>query len=169
MHTFAQDARVLSEHQGMQYREAHSGEGTASFDAKWIRQVLLNLLANALKVSPPGGSIDIHSVLSGPSWRVSLVDEGSGVEPQSLQRIFERFVRLGAQTAAFDSGSGLGLAICRSIVELHQGRIWAEPGPEGRGLRVVFELPRQPRLADDSATARTGGGESARHQQWHSD
>jgi two-component system heavy metal sensor histidine kinase CusS len=172
MQGFAQDARVLSEHHGMLYGDSHEGDGVACFDAKWIRQVLLNLLSNALRVSPPGGRITIASTLSGPSWRVSVTDDGPGVETQALSRIFERFVRLGPQTAAFDSGSGLGLAICRSIVELHQGRIWAEHGPDGRGLRVVFEIPRLPASLDDTAArnaATRASGESARHQQWHSD
>jgi two-component system heavy metal sensor histidine kinase CusS len=174
MQGFAQDARVLCEYRGIRYSDTHEGDGTACFDAKWIRQVLLNILANALNVSPAGGLVTIRSVLSGPSWRVSLLDEGPGVEPQSLHKIFERFVRLGPQTAALDGGSGLGLAICRSIVELHQGRIWAEPGPEGCGLRVVFEVPRQLLSQDDAATAArlaasSGGAESGRHQQWHSD
>ena len=172
MQGFAQDARVLSEHHGAQYVDAHEGDGVACFDAKWIRQVLLNLLSNALRVSPPGGRITIASILSGPSWRVSVTDEGPGVETQALARIFERFVRLGPQTVAFDSGSGLGLAICRSIVELHQGRIWAEHGPDARGLRVVLEMPRQPASLDDAAATRAAArssGESARHQQWHSD
>jgi signal transduction histidine kinase len=111
---FAPDARVLTEHRGMRYRDAHAGDGSAYFDAKWIRQVLLNLLANALKVSPRGGRIDIHSELGNQSWRVSVLDEGPGVEAQALTRIFERFVRLGPQAADPESGSGLGLAICRS-------------------------------------------------------
>jgi signal transduction histidine kinase len=175
---YAQDARVLSEHRGMHYVDNHSGDGSAFFDAKWIRQVLLNLLSNALKVSPPGGMVTVQSELSGPSWRVSIMDEGPGVEPKSLDRIFERFVRLGPQATepGGNGGSGLGLAICRSIVELHQGRIWAEAGTDGRGLRVVFELPRQPlatnemiTLARQQANGTIGATDSARHQQWNTD
>jgi signal transduction histidine kinase len=166
LQTFTQDARVLTEHRGIRYRETHEGDGDAYFDAKWIRQVLLNLLANALKVSPPGGQVTLQSVLGNQHWRVSLLDEGPGVEAQSLGRIFDRFVRLGPQTAEFDSGSGLGLAICRSIVELHQGRIWAEPGSEGRGLCVSFEIPRQVAAKAEPAAA---GAASGRQQQWHSD
>ncbi|MBL8267132.1 sensor histidine kinase, partial [Steroidobacter sp.] len=57
------------------------------------------------------------------------------------EKIFERFVRIAAPSGEDDSGSGLGLAICRSIVQLHHGWIRAETGGEGRGLRVVFEIP----------------------------
>jgi two-component system heavy metal sensor histidine kinase CusS len=165
LHTFAQDARVLSEHRSIQYHDTHTGNGTACFDARWIRQVLLNLLSNALKVSTAGGQVTIRSELGSHDWRVSLLDEGPGVAAQSLGRIFDRFVRLGTQHAD-DGGSGLGLAICRSIIELHQGRIWAEPAPGGRGLCVSFEIPRQPRLKSVPAAS---GVDSGRQQQWHSD
>jgi two-component system heavy metal sensor histidine kinase CusS len=74
-------------------------------------------------------------------WRVAVEDEGPGVPADQRERIFERFVRVGSATSADDRGTGLGLAICRSIIELHAGRICASPGTGGRGLRVTFEIP----------------------------
>ncbi len=111
--------------------------GNVAIDGKWIRQVLLNLLANALNVSPRGGQVTLISQFRAKTWSVAVEDEGPGVPGEQRERIFERFVRLGGSS----SGSGLGLAISRSIVGLHRGRIYAEAAPNGRGLRVVFELP----------------------------
>lgn len=143
MQGFAQDARVLCEHSGITFSDTHEGAGRVAFDAKWIRQVLLNFLTNALKMSPQNGTIALRSELSDAVWRVSVEDEGPGVPAAQRERIFERFVRLGSATAD-DGGSGLGLAICRSIIELHYGHIRAESRTSGRGLRMVFEVPVQP-------------------------
>jgi two-component system heavy metal sensor histidine kinase CusS len=138
---FATDARVLAEHRGVRYSDSHEGDGRVVFDPKWIRQVLLNLLTNALNVSPPNGTVTIRSLLSGSTWRVSVEDEGPGVPIEMRARIFERFMRLAVREGLEDAGSGLGLAICRSVVQLHNGTIRAEAGAGGRGLCVVFELP----------------------------
>ena len=138
---FEQDARALAEHRGMSFAAAIEGGGKVDFDAKWLRQVLLNLLQNAMNVSPPGGRISLVSGFTVDAWRVSLEDQGPGVAPEQRERIFERFVRLEAAGAREEKGSGLGLAISRSIIGLHRGTIRAEAGAAGVGLRVVFELP----------------------------
>ncbi len=136
---FAQDARVLAEDRGVRFAETISGAGRVEFDPKWIRQVLLNLVANALKYSPRGGLITLTAEFTVESWRVAIEDDGPGVPPEQRERIFERFVRLeGAQD---EKGSGLGLAISRSILGLHHGTIRAEASTRGTGLRVVFEIP----------------------------
>lgn len=140
LEVFAQDATALAEHTGRIFAHQHRGAGAAAFDEKWIRQVLLNLVTNALNASAPGGRITLRSELGPGAWRVCVEDEGAGLPPEQHERIFERFSRLG-QPASGDRGSGLGLAISRSIVRLHGGEIHAEPGPDGRGLRVVFFLP----------------------------
>jgi two-component system heavy metal sensor histidine kinase CusS len=140
---FATDARVLAEHRGVRYRDSHEGEGTVAFDPKWIRQVLLNLLTNALHASPANSAVTVRSVLTDQMWIVSVEDEGLGVPAELRAKIFERFVRLPSPTGTETAGSGLGLAICQSMVQLHDGRIRAEAGANGRGLRVVFELPAE--------------------------
>jgi two-component system heavy metal sensor histidine kinase CusS len=139
LHAFAQDARVLSEHESRGFVLASEGEGLVAFEAQRIRQVLLNLLANALCASPRGSVITLRSAFGAGVWRVSLEDQGPGVPANEHERIFERFVRLGTPTD--ELGSGLGLAICRSIIELHRGRIWAEAVVGGPGLKVLFEIP----------------------------
>jgi two-component system heavy metal sensor histidine kinase CusS len=140
LHVFAQDARVLAEHHGRLFVLECRGQGSVAFEGKRIRQLLLNLVANALDASPQEGRITLQSSFTAGVWRVSVADEGPGVPADQRERIFERFVRLGNR-GADDRGSGLGLAICRSIVELHGGRIWAESGLGASGLRVVFEIP----------------------------
>ncbi len=142
LESFRPDAAALAEHVGCRFALIHEGDGLVSFDPKWLRQVLLNLLTNAIKASSRGGLITLRSTIAG-HWRVVLEDQGTGVPPDQYERIFERFVRLGP-TSLDDRGSGLGLAICRSIIRLHQGHIFAEPGPEHVGFRVIFEIPAAP-------------------------
>jgi signal transduction histidine kinase len=142
LQNFEQDARVLAEHRGVRFAESVSCAGWALFDPKWIRQVLLNLLSNALAVSPRGSEVRLLSDTEGGVWRVAVEDEGPGVPPEQRERIFERFVRLERQDQEGPGGgSGLGLAISRSIVGLHKGTIRAVPSERGRGLRVIFEIP----------------------------
>jgi len=137
--SFAVDARALGEYRGIEVVAECTGEGSAEFDPKWIRQVLFNLVTNALRVSPRAGRVRITSEVEPEAWRLAVEDEGPGVPPDQLERIFERFVRLRSPTGE-DSGSGLGLPISRSIVGLHHGAICAEPR-QPRGLRVIIRLP----------------------------
>lgn len=141
MQGFAQDARALAEHRGMAFAARIEGHGTVDFDPKWLRQVLFNLLQNALNVSPRGGRISLVSDFTVDAWRVAIEDQGPGVPPAQRERIFERFVRLESAGTEEVKGSGLGLAISRSIIGLHHGTIRAEAAVQGAGLRVVFELP----------------------------
>jgi len=140
---FSHDAQVLAEHHRCIFALHHHGQGLVAFEGKWLRQVLLNLLTNALNVSSEGSRVTLDSEVDNEQWRVSLTDQGPGLNEEQRERIFERFVRIpGTQRGGEDRGSGLGLAICRSIVALHRGRIFAEASPLGPGLRVIFEIPR---------------------------
>lgn len=138
---FEQDAQVLAQHFGCRFRLETSGSGAVAFDRRWIRQVLLNGLINALHVSPKGGNVTLGSRLDDARWDVSITDEGPGLSAYQRERMFDRFVRFNTAPTG-ERGSGLGLAICRKIVELHRGRIYGKPNPAGRGLRLSFELPR---------------------------
>jgi two-component system heavy metal sensor histidine kinase CusS len=108
-----------------------------------LRQLLLNLVANALNASPPAGLVTLESSRVSGGWRFVVVDEGPGVPHNQLEQIFERFVRCHPLSGAgVGSGHGLGLAICRGIVELHGGKIRAANRLDGGGgLRVEVELP----------------------------
>jgi signal transduction histidine kinase len=157
LYTFEQDARALVEHGGSRCVCIHEGQGDVAFDAKWIRQVLLNLVTNSLAASSPGGLIKICSVLGPSGWTVSVEDQGIGVPEEQRERIFDRFVRLGTSDERGKRGTGLGLAICRGIAELHGGRIYAAATSSGLGLRVVFELPAT--AADRAEAAQTPASE----------
>ena len=138
---FAQDALVLTEHNGMCFILDHSGGGEVTFEPKWMRQVLLNLLVNAIRVSPAGGEIRLRSAIDDGAWRLSLEDQGPGLSEEHRLRMFERFVRFVGPGAEKLAGTGLGLAICRSIVGLHGGQIQACPAQAGTGLNVEIRIP----------------------------
>lgn len=110
-------------------------------DQDKVRRVLINLVHNAVKWSPPGETITIQAVSDGREVMISVFDNGPGVPPDQTGRIFERFYQLDASRSGTD-GTGLGLAICKHIVEAHGGRIWAE-GANGKrkGGRFYFTLP----------------------------
>lgn len=141
--SFNADAQVLAEHRGLSFSFSHDGTGLALCEPRWLRRVLLNLLSNAVNASPPGGTVRLRSEVTGDLWRVSIEDEGPGVPAAEREHIFDRFVRLKG-VRSDTQGTGLGLAICRSIIELHHGRIFVESGGDGRGLRAIFEIPAQP-------------------------
>ncbi|MFN2134562.1 MAG: sensor histidine kinase [Candidatus Promineifilaceae bacterium] len=105
-----------------------------------ISRVLDNLLGNALRHTPQGGRIRISAQRDQGSVTVTVQDSGPGFSPEDLPRLFEQFYRGEQARSRATGGAGLGLAIARGIVEGHDGRIWAENGPEG-GARVVFQLP----------------------------
>ncbi|MFZ5815140.1 MAG: ATP-binding protein [Bacillota bacterium] len=111
-------------------------------DAGRLEQVLDNLLANAARYSDPGRSIRLETVVRDHALRTSVCDEGIGIPPDELEKVFDRFYRGEAPSIRKLRGTGLGLAICRGIVESHGGRIWAERNPErGSTFHVTLPLP----------------------------
>jgi PAS domain S-box-containing protein len=117
-------------------------------DAARVQQVLSNLIGNALKFTPRGGSIRVTAERADAEVRVYVVDTGAGIAPDQLPHVFSR----GWQARAGDKrGIGLGLAIARGLVEAHGGRIWVESA-SGRGSVFVFTLP----LAEDGVPGRSG-------------
>jgi two-component system sensor histidine kinase KdpD len=110
-------------------------------DSVLMAQVLMNLLENALKYSPPGGMIEVSGRMGKDGVEVQVMDQGPGIPPDHLSQIFNKFSRLKRSPEV--SGTGLGLAISKGIVEAHEGKIWAENRPEG-GLKVIFTLPLAP-------------------------
>jgi two-component system, OmpR family, sensor histidine kinase BaeS len=115
-----------------------------SGDPERLQRVLRNLLDNALRHTPAGGTIQVQAVAEETQVRVSVSDSGPGVATDDLERIFDRFYR-GDSSRRRDessgaSGAGLGLAIARGLIQAHRGMIWAEPSPLG-GVSVQFRLP----------------------------
>jgi two-component system sensor histidine kinase KdpD len=107
-------------------------------DGLLIEQVLVNLLENAAKHTPPGTAVTVAARAEGDAVLLAVADRGPGVPEGEEERIFDKFHRLPAASAA--GGVGLGLAICRGIVAAHGGRIWAERRPGG-GTVITIRLP----------------------------
>jgi two-component system phosphate regulon sensor histidine kinase PhoR len=112
----------------------------ATGDPDRTRQVLLNLLDNAIKYSPRGGRIEIALAADSEDLRFMVRDEGLGIPLGEQERIFDKFYRLDPDQRRGIGGSGLGLYISRELVRLMDGRIWAESEP-GAGTVLTFELP----------------------------
>jgi len=110
-------------------------------DAERIQQTVLNLVHNAIKFTPPGGSVRISAEPGEDEVIVSVRDTGVGISPDALPRIFERFYK--ADRARAGGGTGLGLAIAKHTVQSHGGRIWAESSV-GEGSVFHFSLPIAP-------------------------
>ncbi|MGE5250262.1 MAG: sensor histidine kinase [Bacteroidota bacterium] len=110
-------------------------------DVGRVEQVLTNLLANALRYTPEGGSVSLKLETVGPMAQVSITDTGIGIPAEHLEHIFDRFYRVEKSRSRAGGGSGIGLTIARHLVESHGGRIRAESEGEGRGARFVFTLP----------------------------
>jgi len=130
---------LLSERSLSIRHEAHKFDGQVTLDADKIKQVLRNLLDNAIKFSPKGGIIDVAIFLLENSIKVSVSDQGPGIPQNELEAVFDKFVQ-SSKTKTGAGGTGLGLAICQEIIVAHKGRIWAENRPEG-GVILSFEIP----------------------------
>lgn len=117
-------------------------------DQDKITQVLDNIISNALKYSPSGGTITVKLVVFHDSLEVKISDQGVGIPKQNLHRIFDRFYRVDKARARHIGGTGLGLAIAKEMVEAHNGHIWAT-SIEGKGTTIHFTLPYDRDQGDD--------------------
>ena len=140
--SFIEDAQALCEDRQIVFYSSENADLSATFNATLIRQVLLNLLTNALNAMGPGGKVGVSSRLHLDKWQIALEDTGPGLPDDRLTEVFEPFVRVDSgQSQDQDTGSGLGLAICRRIVNLHSGTIRLENRTDQRGLRATVEIP----------------------------
>lgn len=112
-------------------------------DADRVRQVVVNLLTNAARHTPAGGSIAVEAVAADGEVRTAVRNSGSALDAEALRRIFDRFYRVDAARSRATGGSGLGLAIVKQLVEAQGGRVWA--ASDAQGVTVGFALPRVPR------------------------
>jgi len=108
-------------------------------DRDLVQRVLVNLIHNATKWSPQGETVTVYAENGGDEVTIRVFDNGPGVPPDQVDRIFERFYQVDAARSGGE-GTGLGLAICRHIVEAHGGRIWAEGNTGRNGGRFFFTL-----------------------------
>jgi signal transduction histidine kinase len=113
--------------------------GMVRADERKVKQVLLNLLSNALKFTPEGGRIDVRAEAKGDGTEISVTDTGVGIAPEDQAAVFEEFRQVGAAAKKIE-GTGLGLAISRKFIELHGGKIWVR-SEVGAGSTFTFTLP----------------------------
>ncbi|GAB3737456.1 hybrid sensor histidine kinase/response regulator transcription factor [Spirosoma lituiforme] len=121
-------------------------------DERKLWQVLTNLLANALKFTPAGGTVNATVQYSAPQLRVSISDTGRGIRPDDLPHIFERYFQTKQADAPIEGGTGIGLALCQELVRLMQGRIWADSQwGEGSTFTLIIPAPES-RVVNDIDT-----------------
>jgi len=115
--------------------------GTVSGDAARLEQVILNLLTNAVKFTPPGGRVKVRLGRVNSTARITVSDTGSGIRPEFLPFAFDRFRQGDSSSTRVHGGLGLGLAIVRDLVEMHGGTVRAESRGEDQGATFVIDLP----------------------------
>jgi len=133
--------RDRAAHHGLRLELALDGElGHVVADERKVKQILLNLLANAVKFTPDGGGIEIRASRTDGKVEISVSDTGIGIAPEDQEVIFEEFRQVGTDYARKREGTGLGLALVKRLVELHGGQIWVKSGA-GKGSTFTFTLP----------------------------
>jgi signal transduction histidine kinase len=138
----ADESRPRAEAQHVRVAVSSTPDGLLlDVDVRRMHQVLTNLVANAIRHSPPEGGVDLRASSGNGHARIEVTDDGPGIPAEDTERVFERFYRSDRARSADEGGAGLGLAIARWIVELHGGTIHADPERD-RGCRMVVELPR---------------------------
>lgn len=135
-----QQATVLGQEQGVEIVVRTVEPATVTGDELRLRELLLNLVDNAVKYSRPGGKVELTSLREGDTARVSVADHGIGIPSEALPRIFDRFYRADGARAHAPQGTGLGLSICKWIAEAHHGRIEVQSAI-GQGSRFTVVLP----------------------------
>ena len=116
--------------------------GTARADERKFKQILLNLLTNAVKFTPDGGKVDVHAGLVDGVLQVAVADTGIGIAPEDQAAVFEEFRQVGRHYTNKQEGTGLGLTLTKRFVELHGGTLTLQSEP-GKGSTFTFTLPSQ--------------------------
>jgi signal transduction histidine kinase len=110
-------------------------------DADRIREAIDNLISNAIKYSPIGGRISVQVDQDADKTAIRIVDEGAGLSPEDIGRLFGRFQRLSAKPTAGESSTGLGLSIVKRIIDMHGGEVTANSSGPGQGSTFTITLP----------------------------
>jgi PAS domain S-box-containing protein len=126
-------------------------------DKDRLRQVLSNLISNAIKFSPGGGTVTVGGRRGGTQLTVWVADQGVGIPPEAISRLFSKFFRVDSDQTRSIGGTGLGLALVKEIVEAHQGRIWVESEPDC-GSTFYFTLPIAGQTPPPVMAPEAGGG-----------
>jgi signal transduction histidine kinase len=138
----ADGIRPVAEGKSITLEYESAGEEMWIFgDSDRVQQIVNNLLSNALKFTPEGGSVALVLENSDGNARISVRDTGQGIAPEFLPRVFERYKQANNSTTNRKGGLGLGLAIVKHLVELHGGSIAAESDGDGKGSTFVVTIP----------------------------
>jgi two-component system sensor histidine kinase VicK len=143
------DRFELTKNQNVTFiREIPEDDIFVEVDEDKITQVLYNIISNAMKYSPEGGTITFRTKKADDMITISISDEGVGIPKDNLDKIFDRFYRVDKARTRKLGGTGLGLAIAKEMVNAHGGKIWAD-SVEGKGTTIYFTLPYDRSAEDD--------------------
>ncbi len=139
------DTRNAGIHYTLALRTGGDGQtqefSVVEVDLERLHQVFSNLIFNAIKFTPEGGSIQVEMVDDGERLQCRVSDTGGGINEQDLPYVFDRFYTSNRSRNSAAGGKGLGLSISREIIEYHEGRIWVERTEPGRGTVICFTIP----------------------------
>jgi signal transduction histidine kinase len=136
----SEQARVIAENKGQKLTLNSPDKLETIADEPRLKQVVDNLISNAIKYTPEDGLIHVALTTTGALFRISISDTGNGIAPDHLPRLFKKYQRLPGEQRR-STGTGLGLVIVKSIIEAHGGRVWAESGGVGEGSTFTLEIP----------------------------
>jgi len=131
--------RPLAEARGVEL-VVEATDVEAQADPQRLHQAVTNLVDNALKFTPSGGTVRVHDWRTGDEVGITVTDDGPGIPPEARAHLFDRFYRVDGARGRAVGGSGLGLAICREIALAHGGHVWVE-SEEGQGSAFSLALP----------------------------
>jgi signal transduction histidine kinase len=140
LHETVEGFVVFADVHGVELRPELQERVMGVVDRGALRQIVVNLLDNAIKYGPAGQQVVVGLALFGDAARVWVDDEGPGIPPAERERVFDPFYRAERDAGSAVAGSGIGLAVVRELARLHGGRSWTEEAPGG-GARVAVEIP----------------------------
>jgi heavy metal sensor kinase len=140
LHDLASDVKTLCQEKGIQFQLGQMENLIIKGDKASLNGMLLNLLDNAIRYTPNGGTVSVSLAREGQIATVAIKDTGIGIPPEHIPHIFERFYRADKARSRTEGGSGLGLAICQHIAEVHRGKIEVE-SQVGEGSTFSVSLP----------------------------
>jgi two-component system phosphate regulon sensor histidine kinase PhoR len=117
-------------------------------DSDKFDQIMTNLVSNAIKYSPSGGTVTVDMKSEGDTLTVAVRDEGIGIPQDKLSRVFEKFERVDDRDTRQAGGTGIGLFLVKHLVERHDGEVWVE-SELGKGSSFIFRVPLHPPQADE--------------------
>ncbi|MGE5311489.1 MAG: sensor histidine kinase, partial [Nitrospirota bacterium] len=136
----AELSTMISAH-GMRVESTVGDDVALEADSELLRVVYRNLVGNGCKYGRAGGRIRLRAIDEDDRYRFEVWNDGQGVAQEQMKRLFQKFTRVPEVQKGASKGTGLGLFICRTIVNRHGGKIWAE-GQEGEWINFIFELPK---------------------------